>query len=479
MEYFPLFADVRERRVVVVGGGSVALRKIELLRSAGARVVVVSPVVAPAVRERAEGGLIDVVYAAFDPRHLAGAALVIAATDDARVNAEVSAAARVQGLWVNVVDDLAQSSFIMPSIVDRSPIVVAVSSGGASPMLARRVRARIEALLPTGLGRLAQLARGWRSRLHARLPSGPGRRGFWDWFFDSRAAQAALDTGGRVETLDFDATLAAFRTERQPQRGCVYLVGAGPGDPDLLTLKAFEALGRADVILYDRLVSPDVLARGRRDAERIYVGKQGYGPQVSQEETTALLIDLARAGKTVVRLKGGDPFIFGRGGEEVLELVGEGIPVQVIPGITAALGCAAAAQIPLTHRDVACAVTFATARLGGGEPSEPPLFGVADQTWVIYMGGRQLSAITSQFRQRGLPADTPAAVVVDGTRPTEQIVFGTLETLAGEAASLPPDAPALLLVGRAVGVGKRIATLTHARSGRDVTRHKPTAAAVA
>jgi uroporphyrin-III C-methyltransferase/precorrin-2 dehydrogenase/sirohydrochlorin ferrochelatase len=479
VEYFPLFADLRERRVVVVGGGSVAGRKIELLLCAGARVVVVSPVVVPSVRDRAERGDVDLVPAAFRPEHLAGAALVIAATDDPRVNAAVSTAARARGLWVNAVDERALSNFIVPSIVDRSPLLVAVSSGGASPMLAQRVRARIEALLPAGLGRLAELARGWRTRLRARLVPGRERRRFWDWFFASAAAQAALDRGGSVDALDFDRALAQFQAARGPRRGMVYLVGAGPGDPDLLTLKALEALGRADVILHDRLVSPEVLARGRRDAERIYVGKQGYGPRVSQEETTALLIALARAGKTVVRLKGGDPFIFGRGGEELIELAAEGIPVQVVPGITAALGCAAAAQIPLTYRGIARTVTFTTARTGAGTTAESPLSAENGETRVIYMGGRQLSALTAQLREHGLPEDTPAAVVVDGTLPSGQVVFGTLATVASRAASLPPDAPALLLVGAAVGVGERIAAMTRSGDGYGIGPRKPTAAAVA
>jgi uroporphyrin-III C-methyltransferase/precorrin-2 dehydrogenase/sirohydrochlorin ferrochelatase len=464
VEYFPLFVDLRDRSVTVVGGGSVALRKIELLRSAGARVTVVSPVIAPHVRELEVNGDIAVTHASFDPVQLTGAALVIAATDDPKVNAEVAAAARACGIWVNVVDDVAQSTFIVPSIVDRSPIVVAVSSGGASPMLARRVRARIEALLPSGLGRLAALARSWRKPLRTRLQRGSERRRFWDWFFDSRPAQAAIDAGGQVESLDFDATLAAFQAARQTQRGAVYLVGAGPGDPDLVTLKALEALGRADVILYDRLVSPDILARGRRDADRIYVGKQGYGPQVSQDETIALLVKFARAGKTVVRLKGGDPFVFGRGGEEVLELVRHGIAVQVIPGITAALGCAAAAQIPLTHRAAARAVTFATAQLGGGEIADAPLPGGGDQTLVIYMAGRQLPALTAQYLRAGLAADTPAAVIADGTRPTQQVVYATLATIATAAAGLPADAPSLLIVGQAVAVGERIALTTRAQS---------------
>ena len=464
MEYFPLFVDLRGRPVVVVGGGSVALRKVELLLSAGARVTVVSPVIAPNLLELEVAGAISVIHASFTSVHLAGSTLVIAATDDATVNSEVAAAARARGLWVNVVDDPVESTFIVPSIVDRSPIVVAVSSGGASPMLARRVRARIEALLPAGLGRLAALARSWRQPLREHVRRTSERRRFWDWFFDSRAARTALDAGGQIESLDLEATLAAFQASRQPQRGVVYLVGAGPGDPDLVTLKALEALGRADVILYDRLVSPDILARGRRDAKRIYVGKQGYGPAVSQEDTTALLVELARSGKTVVRLKGGDPFVFGRGGEEVLALVRQGIAVQVIPGITAAFGCAAAAQIPLTHRATARAVTFATAQIGGGALADTPISVDGDQTWVIYMGGRQLPALTAQFLRSGLAADTPAAVIADGTLPTQQIVYGTLANIAELASSLPPQAPSLLIVGRVVAVGEEIAQAVQAHS---------------
>jgi uroporphyrin-III C-methyltransferase/precorrin-2 dehydrogenase/sirohydrochlorin ferrochelatase len=477
MEYFPIFVDLRGRPVVVVGGGRVALRKIELLRSAGARVTVISPLVAPAVRELEVAGALAVLHSTFTPDQLRGAALVVAATDDDRVNAAVAAAARERGIWVNVVDDLAESSFIVPSIVDRSPIVVAVSSSGASPMLARRIRARIEALLPAGLGRLAQVARAWRQSLRARLTKAAERRRFWDWFYDSAAARAALDTADEVATLDFDATLAAFRAARLPERGVVYLVGAGPGDPDLVTLKALEALGRADVILYDRLVSPDILARGRRDAERVYVGKQGFGPQVAQEDTSALLVRLARAGKTVVRLKGGDPFIFGRGGEEVLELVRQGITVHVIPGITAALGCAAAARIPLTHRATARSVTFVTAQVGDGEGGSFPGVDSPEQTWVVYMGGRQLGALAARFVQSGLDVTTPAAVIADGTRPTQQVFYGTLATIASMAQELPPDAPALLIVGSAVGVGAEIAASASAQAAQRASAHNAATAA--
>jgi len=378
---------------------------------------------------------------------------------------------------VNVVDDLDKSSFIVPSIGDRSPLVVAVSSSGASPMLARRIRARIEALLPAGLGRLAQVARAWRQSLRARVKQAGERRRFWDWFYDSAAARAALDAADEVATLDFDATLAAFRTARQPERGVVYLVGAGPGDPDLVTLKALEALGRADVILYDRLVSPDILARGRRDAERIYVGKQGFGPQVAQADTSALLARLAREGKTVVRLKGGDPFVFGRGGEEVLELVRQGITVHVIPGITAALGCAAAARIPLTHRGAARSVTFATAQLGDGDVAAFPGADSPEQTWVVYMGGRQLAALASRFVQSGLDTATPAAVISDGARPTQQIVYGSLATIAERARDLPADAAALLIVGSAVAVGAEIAATASAQAARRVSADNAASAA--
>jgi len=351
MQSFPLFLTLQERHVLVVGGTESAARKAELLLSAGARVTLIADTVVGEIAQMIADGLISWAGRAFDEGDLAGMSLVIVATADEALQARVSHAAQQRSVPVNVVDRPKLSSFIMPAIVDRAPITIAISTGGAAPALARRLRAEIERALPAAIGRVARFAEIFREQVRRTLDQPRARRRFWDRVFAGRIGEMALagdEIGARRELIRL---LDSARHEIAPAVGMVHLVGAGPGDPDLLTMKAHRLLQRADVVVYDRLVSPDVLAMARRDAERIYVGKRSAHHCMSQTEINDCLVSLARAGKSVVRLKGGDPFVFGRGGEEVEALMQAGIAVEVVPGVTAALGCAASAGIPLSHRE--------------------------------------------------------------------------------------------------------------------------------
>jgi uroporphyrin-III C-methyltransferase / precorrin-2 dehydrogenase / sirohydrochlorin ferrochelatase len=350
MQSFPLFLTLHDRHVLVVGGTEAAARKVELLLSAGARVTLIADTVVGEIAQLIAEGFLSWAGRGFDDTDLAGMSLVIVATDDEALQARVSLAAQRRCVLVNVVDRPRLSSFIMPSIVDRAPITIAISTGGAAPALARRLRAEIERAMPAALGRMARFAEIFREQVRRTLAEPRARRRFWDRVFAGRIGEMALagdEIGARRELIRL---LDSARNEVAPV-GMVHLVGAGPGDPDLLTMKAHRLLQRADTVIFDRLVSPEVLAMARRDAERINVGKHGGNHSMPQAEINDCLVSLARAGKSVVRLKGGDPFLFGRGGEEVEALMQAGIAVEVVPGVTAAWGCAASAGIPLSHRE--------------------------------------------------------------------------------------------------------------------------------
>ena len=450
MQHFPIFLDLAGRSVLVVGGGPVADRKVALLLSAGARVTVVAPTLGAALARRAASGRIAHVAAPFATRHLEGQTLVIAATDRRAVNAAVSRAAQATRLPVNVVDDARLSSFIMPAIVDRDPVTVAVSSGGAAPVLARLVRARIEAALPAATGRLAELAARLRPVVRRRLPAA-ARRGFWEALFEGRIA--ALVLAGRETEAEALASRAIDAAATTPLRGEVVLVGAGPGDPDLLTLGALRALQSADVIAHDRLLAPGILDLARRDAERIDVGKRCGDGGTSQDRINDLLVALARAGKRVVRLKGGDPFVFGRGGEEMEVLVAAGIPVRVIPGVTAATGVTALAGIPLTHRDHAHAVTFVSGHRRKGAPAPDwALLARPGHTLVVYMGVATLPETAAALVTGGLDRATPAAAIENGARPDQRVIVGTLATLPARVAAAGLTGPALVVIGAVVAL---------------------------
>lgn len=445
MDYLPVFLDLRNRLTVVVGGGSVALRKVHLLLKAGARVRLVAPALHPALEELRSAGRLEVQAIRFTPAVLDGAALAIAATDEPGVNGEVSRAGSARGIFVNAVDDIDASSCIMPAIVDRSPLIVAIGSSGQSPTLARRIRAQVEALLPEGLGRLAALAGRARERVRNALPDLDERRRFWERLFSGSFASLLGTRSEEEADALLDAELA--RSRGNLPRGEVYLIGAGPGDPDLLTLRALQLLQQSDVVLYDRLVGSGVLERVRRDAECVYVGKESGQHRVTQQRIQALMLEYARQGLRVARLKGGDPFIFGRGGEEIDALVDAGIPVTVVPGITAALGAAAYAGLPLTQRGLAQSVTFVTAQGEGAEVLDWRALAAPGQTVIFYMGISQLPRITGHLIAQGAPPARPVAIVERATLPGQRVLAGTLADIAARAQQWGASAPALLVVG--------------------------------
>ena len=444
MDYFPIFLRLANEPVLVVGGGAVAERKVDLLLRTSAQVRVIAPELVPGLAERAAAGEITHVATEFRPEHLDGVRLAIAATDKHAINAWVARQAERRNIPVNVVDDRELSRFIMPAIIDRSPVVVAVGSSGDAPVLTRRLRERLESFLPQRLGTLAKLAGKLRPTIKSRIESPARRRKFWENFFDGTVAADVL--AGR--SVDVEEIASTLRTGDQDS-GEVVLVGAGPGDPGLLTLRALRALQNADVILYDRLVSVEILDLARRDAERINVGKTAGGAQVSQDEINALLVQLAQQGKRVCRLKGGDPFIFGRGGEELEALAAAGVRFEVVPGVTAAAGCAAYAGIPLTHRDHAQSLVFVTGHTKdeAGDTVDWDHLARPAQTVVFYMGLGHLERIVSQLRAHGAPESRGAAIVEHGTRAEQRVVTGTLADLAQKARQAGIQSPALLIVG--------------------------------
>ncbi|SFA65578.1 siroheme synthase CysG [Metapseudomonas otitidis] len=455
MDFLPLFHNLQGRHVLVVGGGEIALRKARLLTDAGACLRVVAPEIDSqlvALVEQSQGLVHRRGYASGD---LEGAVLVIAATDDEPLNAQISRDAQARGVPVNVVDAPALCSVIFPAIVDRSPLIVAVSSAGDAPVLARLIRAKIETWIPSAYGQLAGLAKRFRQQVKQLFPDVQQRRVFWEDVFQGPIAERVLSG----QPAEAERMLAERVAGGAPKPlGEVYLVGAGPGDPDLLTFRALRLMQQADVVLYDRLVAEPIIEMCRRDAERIYVGKRRADHAVPQEQINRLLIDLAKQGKRVLRLKGGDPFIFGRGGEEIGELAAHGIPFQVVPGITAASGCAAYAGIPLTHRDHAQSVRFVTGHLKDGS-SDLPWADLTSpgQTLVFYMGLVGLPIICEQLVRHGRSADTPAALVQQGTTRNQRVFTGTLGNLPQLVAEHEVHAPTLVIVGEVVKLRDQLA----------------------
>jgi len=464
MDYLPLFHKLKGQRVVVVGGGEIALRKVRLVHDAGALITLIAKDFCPDLldmhRSDTEqgGNTLELITAAYEHEHLLhypDAVLVIAATNDAELNRQVSEHAQSGNMLSNVVDDPGFSTVIFPSIVDRSPIQVAISSGGDAPVLVRLLRTRFESLLPAGMAKLGSLAGSFRERVKAKFANGADRKAFWEEvFYGPIAEQAYANNLDRAEQLLSDklANTDEFKT------GEVYLVGGGPGDPDLLTFKALRLMQQADIVLYDRLVSKEVLNLVRRDATRIYVGKTAGDHPVTQENINQKLVDYALEGNRVVRLKGGDPFIFGRGGEEIETLAEHNIPFQVVPGITAASGCASYAGIPLTHRDHAQSVRFIAGHLRSGrmdlnwtELVQP------NQTLVFYMGLNGMETICEQLKQHGLDATTPAALIEKGTSDRQQVFIGDLDSLPSIVRSAGAKAPTLIIVGHVVSLHGQLA----------------------
>jgi len=457
MNYFPIFFDLTALKVLVVGGGEVALRKVVLLERSGASITLVAPEVLPELQERAAAGKINVGIREFVPDDLNGSRLVIVATSRRAVNRWIASLSEARGIPVNVVDDREASRFIVPAIIDRDPVMVAISTAGTSPVLARRLRERLEAVIPKKIGELALWLRALRHTARRRLRDTDERRRFFETIVDGPAARRFVDGDARgAQSIAQQLLARTSATPRVP--GEVTLVGAGPGDPELLTLKALRALQDADVILHDRLVPEGLLDMARRDAARICVGKAAGSIGSTQEEINALLIEHALQGKRVVRLKGGDPFIFGRGGEELEALSKAQISFSVIPGVTAAAGCAAYAGIPLTHRDYAHSVTFVTAH-ADKDGREPDWRALAKPgiTAVFYMGLARVEHIAAQLVAHGAAATLPAAIIAQGTLQDQRVITGTLATIADVTVAANVQSPALLVVGEVVSLQSQLA----------------------
>lgn len=449
MDFLPIFVNLKNQHCLVVGGGKVAARKIWLLRQAGASIKIVSPELDKTIIEQLQHGNITHVAEYFEPSQLEGITLVIAATNDHSINEKVSTAAKSIHLPVNVVDNPALCSFIMPAIVDRSPVLIAISSGGTSPILARLLRAHLETIIPHAYSRMANYAANFREQVKRRFSHPNKRRHFWEKIFHGPFAEMVF-AGKDQDAQDYLARVLQDEENTLPS-GEVYLVGAGPGNPDLLTFRAMRLMQLADVVIYDRLVSPEILNMVRRDADRIYAGKERNNHTLPQESINNLLVRLAKQGKRVLRLKGGDPFIFGRGGEEIETLSSQQIPFQVVPGITAASGVASYAGIPLTHRDYAQACIFVTGHLKNNTIDlDWPTLAKPNQTIVIYMGLVGLPVLCQQLIAHGLPATLPAAIIQQGTTQQQRVITGSLETLPEltKRACLSP--PTLIIVGEVV-----------------------------
>lgn len=451
MDHLPIFCQLRDRDCLLVGGGDVAERKARLLLDAGARLTVNAREYVPQFHVWAEAGMLTLVEGDFQPALLDPCWLAIAATDDDRVNQQVSEQAEARRIFCNVVDAPKAASFIMPSIIDRSPLMVAVSSGGTSPVLARLLREKLEAMLPQHLGQVAAYAGQLRARVKKQFATMAERRRFWEKLFvNDRLAQSLANQDNQAIN---EATEQLLNTPLD-HRGEVVLVGAGPGDAGLLTLKGLQQIQQADVVVYDRLVSDDIMNLVRRDADRIFVGKRAGYHCVPQDEINQILLREAQQGKRVVRLKGGDPFIFGRGGEELETLCDAGIPFSVVPGITAASGCSAYSGIPLTHRDYAQSVRLVTGHLKTGGELDWENLVSEKQTLVFYMGLNQAATIQQKLIEHGMQADMPVAIVENGTAINQRVVDGQLTQL-GELAQQMAS-PALIIVGRVVGLREKL-----------------------
>ncbi len=455
MQALPIFFNISNRLCVVIGGGDVALRKVTMLLKADGKVRVITPEICADLASMVNGGKIEWHQANYHAAQLPGACMVVAATDDEAVNAAVSRDAKALNIPVNVVDAPDLCTFTMGSIIDRSPVVIAVSSEGNAPVLARYIRTKIETMLPAGFGRVAAIAGEFRDKVKAKFATTQERRRFWEDAFQGPVVERVL-AGQEQAARDLLQNLID-NADNQANRGEVFLVGGGPGDPDLLTFRALRLMQQCDVCVYDKLVSPEVMELVRRDAELIYVGKSRDQHTMPQEEINELLARLALQGKRVLRLKGGDPFIFGRGGEEIETLMQHGVPFQVVPGITAANGVSSYAGIPLTHRDYSQACLFITGHLKDGtldldwESMARPR-----QTVVIYMGLVGLPQICEKLIEHGVSPDMPAAVVQQGTTQRQKVVTATLRDLAAKVNEAGIKAPCLTIIGEVVRLREKL-----------------------
>ena len=455
MDHLPIFINVRQNPCLVIGGGDIALRKINLLIKAQAKVDCLSPLFCEGITNLSQNGDVILIQKRFESDDIKDYAIIIASTDDSSVNALISKSAKKARIPVNVVDSPELSSFIMPSIVDRSPVIIAVSSAGRAPVLARIIRAKLETVIPSAYGVLAEIAGEYRQKVKDRFSKIKDRRAFWEFIFSGVIAEKVFS--GRINEAKDDIE-KQLKQASQMELGEVYLVGAGPGDPDLLTFKALRLIQQADVVLYDRLVSKGVMELVRRDSELIYVGKKGG----SQESTRQIdindqLVELAKSGKRVCRLKGGDPFIFGRGGEEIESLSEHGIPFQVVPGITAASGCSSYAGIPLTHRDYSQSCRFVTAHLKNGTTNLPwDEFVIDQQTIVFYMALSGANYICQKLMEHGMDKDMPIAIIEKGTMPEQKVYISSLTKLPDLLATEDIHAPTLMIVGEVVKLNEKL-----------------------
>ena len=462
MDYLPLCFNVKRKSCLIIGGGNIAYRKAVLLNKAGAIINVVAPKIADDLAELAEqsGGVLT--QRKYQTNDLHGHIFIIGATDIDTINQQVANDANSLGVLVNIVDSPDLCDVIFPALIDRTPLLISVSSSGAAPVLARSIRSQIESSVPANIGELGDFIAERRTAVRVALNNSESRvRQFWEQMLDSEISERVL-AGRSAEAGELFNEYLSDVVENNVMKGEVYLVGAGPGDPDLLTFKALRLMQRADVVLYDRLVAPAIVDMTRRDAERIYVGKARSHHALPQGEINQLLIDLAKAGNKVVRLKGGDPFIFGRGGEEIEGLTEHGIPFQIVPGISAANGCACYSGIPLTHRDHAQSVRFLTGHLKDGSMDLPWQELLPDsQTVVIYMGLIGLEIICQQLIAHGKAADTPVALIERGTTPEQQTHVGTLATINAIIKDREVHAPTLIVIGSVVSLHSRLQWLKH------------------
>jgi uroporphyrin-III C-methyltransferase / precorrin-2 dehydrogenase / sirohydrochlorin ferrochelatase len=455
MDYFPLFLKLKNQPCLVVGAGEIAARKIELLGRTGAEISVVAEEISEKVLAMQGSLNLNILHKRFNDDDVLNMRLVVSATNHRATNEQVAAAAEKQHIPVNVVDNPDLCSFIFPAIVDRSPLIAAISSGGASPVLARILRAKIESMIPAAYGRLAQFAEEFRLTVKQHIKQPSQRRIFWEHILNGHIAELVFS--GRIQEAESAFKNQLQQAEKSEKKGEVYLIGAGPGDPDLLTFRALRLLQQADVVVYDRLVSDGVMEMVRRDAEKIYVGKQRSNHSLPQESINSLLANLALSGKRVARLKGGDPFIFGRGGEEIETLMQQGIEFQVVPGITAAAGCASYAGIPLTHRDHSQSCTFVTGHLKDGTINlNWKQLAAPNQTIVIYMGLVGLQTICQALIDHGCPTDHPIALIQQGTTPDQRVLTGTLSDLPKQVEHADIKPPTLIIVGTVVSLHEKL-----------------------
>ena len=454
MNYLPIFIDIKQKPCLVVGGGDIALRKINLLLKADAQVVCVTKSACQGIKALVQTNKITLIEKPFEASDVDQQVLIVSATDDTTLNTQVSELANQANIPVNVVDSPKLCSFVMPSIVDRSPIVIAISSAGKAPVLARLIRAKLESSIPHAYGKLAQLAGDFRDKVKQKFDNIEDRRYFWEKVFSGIVAEKVFS--GKIDEAKLDMQQALDRSS-DSDMGEVYLVGGGPGDPDLLTFKALRLMQQADVILYDRLVSEGVMELVRRDAELIYVGKERDNHSVPQDGINQLLVDLAKQGRRVCRLKGGDPFIFGRGGEEIETLAENNVPFQVVPGITAASGCSTYSGIPLTHRDYSQSCRFVTGHLKDGSMNLPwDELAVEQQTIVFYMALKGAQHLSEKLIAHGMRENMPVALVEKGTTPDHKVWTTTLAELPHVVATQTIHAPTLIIVGEVVKLREKL-----------------------